>query len=49
MVSTRKMITSEEVELAEGNMVDVHMYKYLVVPQANCHHEAAARKPAITK
>ena len=45
-----KMITTEEVELLEGNIADVQdSYKYLGIPQANGNHEEASMKSATGK
>ena len=45
-----KMITTEGVELPEGNITDGQdSYKYLGIPQANSNHEEAARRSATAK
>ena len=44
------MISSEGVELPEGNIADVQdSYKYLGIPLSNGNHEEAARKSATAK
>ncbi len=51
MVSKKeKMIRTEEAELPDGSIADVHdSYKYLGITQANGNHEEAARKSATAK
>ena len=51
MISKRcQLITTEGVELPEGNIADVQeSYKYPGIPQANGNHEAVVRKSATAK
>lgn len=42
------MIWTEEVELSEGKIVDIHG-SYKGIPQANGSHEEDARRSAIAK
>lgn len=49
MVAKRgKVIWTEEVELSEGKIVDIHG-SYKGIPQANVSHEEDARRSATAK